>query len=190
LADSDLFPSHNQRGYFRMKHAKLHQSKLAGPHQVGSEKGTAGNDVYVGTNFADRYDGGLGNDTISGANGTDVLEGGAGNDVLRGGNGDDLLRGGSGSDTFVFATVGETGDGVLNDHITDFTTGVDKIDLSGFMAGGHFNGTAGFTIGAGPQVSYDKAHTALLIDVNGDGVADCSIYLNTAPVVAASDFIF
>jgi serralysin len=177
-----------------MKHARLHHSSsvslLPGPHQVGSEKGTAGNDVYVGTNFADRFDGGLGNDTISGGNGTDVLEGGAGNDVLRGGNGDDLLRGGAGDDTFIFATVGETGDGLLNDHITDFQTGHDKIDLSGFMAGGHFNGTAGFTIGAGPQVSYDKAHAVLLIDVNGDGATDCSIYLNTAPVVAASDFIF
>lgn len=176
-----------------MKRANLNlmaPGGLPGPHQVGSEKGTAGNDVYAGTNFADRYDGGLGNDTITGGNGRDVLEGGAGDDVLRGGNGNDVLRGGSGSDTFVFATVGETGNGVRSDRITDFTTGVDKIDVSGFMAGGHFNGTAGFTVGAGPQVSYDSVHSVLQIDVNGDGITDGSIYLNTAPVVVATDFIF
>ena len=176
-----------------MKHATLNfsnQSRLSGPHQVGSEKGTDFADVYVGTNFRDRYDGGKGSDVISGGNGSDVLEGGSGKDTLSGGNGQDILRGGTGEDTFVFHSVAEAGRGAQRDHITDFHSGVDKIDLSAFMAGGHFNGTDGFTIGAGPQVSYDRAHALLLGDVNGDGVADFSIYLNRAPVVAAEDFVF
>lgn len=170
-----------------MRHA---HAGLTGPHQVGAQHGTDASEVFIGTNFSDRYDGGGGNDTIYGGNGTDILEGSDGNDVLYGGNGGDILRGGAGDDTFVFRTVAETGNGLVQDQITDFTTGHDKIDLHGFMAGGHFDGTAGFTVGAGPQVMYDKAHAVLLLDVNGDGVADGSIYLNTAAIVAAGDFIF
>ena len=177
-----------------MKHARLKlstMSTLPGPHQVGSEKGTDLADVYIGTNFADRYDGGKGSDHISGGNGSDVLEGGSGKDTLIGGNGDDILRGGTGNDTFVFRTAGEaSASGSLIDRITDFETGADRIDLSGFMAGGHFNGTGPLVAGAGPQVSYDRANAMLLGDVNGDGVADFRIHINGVPVVAAGDFLF
>ena len=176
-----------------MKHARLHhrQSVLPGPHQDGPEHGTDKADVFLGTNFADRFDGGLGADYISGGNGSDVLEGSSGKDTLVGGNGDDILRGGTGNDTFVFNTAGEaSGVGTLIDQITDFASGYDKIDLHAFMAGGHFNGLGPLVAGAGPQVSYDKAHALLIGDANGDGVADFQIYLNGAPVVAAGDFIF
>ena len=184
----------NLWGYFKMKHARLKLGTMAtlpGPHQVGSEKGTDKADVYVGTNFADRYDGGLGADNISGGNGSDVLEGSSGKDTLNGGNGDDILRGGTGNDTFVWTTAGEaSGAPGLIDQITDFQTGYDKIDLLAFMAGGHFNVSGGLVAGGGVQVAYDRAHALLLGDVNGDGVADFSIYLNGAPAVAAGDFIF
>ena len=82
------------------------------------------------------------------------------------------------------------GSGDLIDQITDFETGADKIDLSAFMAGGHFNGVGPLVAGGGKQVAYDRAHALLLGDVNGDGVADFQIYLNGAPVVAAGDFVF
>lgn len=176
-----------------MKHARLHKGAgvLPGPHQDGLEHGTNGADTYIGTNFKDRYDGGLGADYISGGNGSDVLEGSSGKDTLVGGNGDDILRGGTGNDTFVFNTAAEaSGFGTLIDQITDFETGWDKIDLRGFMAGGHFNGLGPLVAGAGPQVSYDKAHALLIGDANGDGVADFQIYLNGAPTVAAGDFLF
>ena len=177
-----------------MKSAKLKISQISvlpGPHQVGSEKGTDKADVFIGTNFKDRFDGGLGSDYISGGNGSDVLEGSSGKDTLIGGNGDDILRGGTGDDTFVFLTAAEaSASGDLVDRITDFQSGHDKIDLSAFMTGGHFNGTAPLVAGEGPQVSYDRANAMLLGDVNGDGVADFRIYLNTAPTVVASDFLF
>ncbi len=178
-----------------MKHARLNAntgaSILPGPHQVGSEKGTSGADVYIGTNFADRYDGGLGADYISGGNGSDVLEGSSGKDTLVGGNGDDILRGGTGNDTFVWITAGEaSGAPGLIDQITDFETGWDKIDLRAFMGGGHFNGVGPLVADGTKQVAYDRAHALLVGDVNGDGVADFSIYLNGAPVVAAGDFLF
>lgn len=178
-----------------MKHARLKiapsLSALTGPHQVGSEKGTSGADVYIGTNFKDRFDGGLGSDYISGGNGSDVLEGGSGKDTLIGGNGDDILRGGTGNDTFVFLTAAEaSGAPGLVDQITDFQSGYDKIDLSAFMAGGTYVGIGPLVAGGGKQVAYDKANAMLLGDVNGDGVADFQIYLNTAPTVAAGDFLF
>ena len=175
-----------------MRHARLHHSAsiLPGPKQVGTERGTTGADVFVGTNYADRFDGSLGADNISGGNGSDVLEGGSGKDTLSGGNGDDILRGGSGDDTFVFHKAAEAGNVNLYDRITDFQSGYDKIDLSGFMAGGKFIGTAPLMAGAGPQVMYDKAHAMIYGDVNGDGMADFQFYLNNAPTVVASDFIF
>ena len=178
-----------------MKHARLHKgavlAALPGPHQVGSEKGTIKADVYIGTNFADRYDGGQGADYISGGNGSDVLEGGSGKDTLIGGNGDDILRGGTGEDTFVFMSAAEaSANGGLIDRITDFQSGFDKIDLSAFMAGGTYVGVGPLVAGGGKQVAYDAAQAQLIGDVNGDGVADFQIYLNTAPAVAGTDFVF
>jgi Ca2+-binding RTX toxin-like protein len=177
-----------------MRHANLHHraqaNTLPGPHQNGLEHGTTSADYWVGTNFADRFDGGLGSDSIYGGNGSDVLEGSSGKDLLSGGNGSDTLRGGSGDDTFVFATVAEVGKGAECDHITDFESGYDKLDMHGFMTGGHFIDTAAFTVGGGPQVRYDKAHALLLGDVNGDGVVDFALYLNGVPKVVATDFIF
>lgn len=175
-----------------MKNAtlQLKASILPGLHQVGSEKGTDGADVFVGTNFADRFDGGKGSDFLSGGNGSDVLEGGSGKDTLSGGNGSDILRGGSGDDTFVFNSAAEAGNVNQYDRITDFQSGHDKIDLSGFMVGGQFNGTGPLVAGQGPQVIYDKAHAMIYGDVNGDGVADFQFYLNRAPLVVATDFLF
>jgi serralysin len=176
-----------------MKSAKLNLtvSALPGPHQVGSEKGTDKADVFIGTNFKDRFDGGLGADFISGGNGSDVLEGGSGKDTLIGGNGDDILRGGTGDDTFVFLKAAEaSAGGGLVDRITDFQSGYDKIDLSAFMDGGVFIGSAPLVACGVAQVSYDRSNAMLLGDVNGDGIADFQIYLNRAPVVEAGDFIF
>jgi Ca2+-binding RTX toxin-like protein len=58
--------------------------------------------------------GGAFDDTLTGGTGTNVLTGGAGNDTLTGGNG---------NDTFVF----EAGFG--QDTVTDFTSGVDVIEV-------------------------------------------------------------
>lgn len=78
-------------------------------------------------------DGGSGNDTITGPNGgadlrgnsgNDVLKGGTGSDILSGGGGNDFLTGGDGIDTFAFEKGGNT------DHISDFQTGIDHIQLS------------------------------------------------------------
>lgn len=174
-----------------MRHARLHHgfgTTDTGP--IASEKGTDRADIFYGSNLADRYDGGLGSDLLYGGGGADVLEGSSGKDTLSGGLGNDILRGGSGNDTFVFTSGAEAGTAAGFDRITDFKSGEDKIDVSAFMAGGHFNGTRPLVAGEGPQISYDRAHAMMLGDVNGDGVADFQFYLNQVPVVLATDFIF
>jgi hypothetical protein len=78
-------------------------------------RGTAGDDVLVGTEGNDviacgaghdRVDGRGGNDVVRCGSGHDVVAGGEGNDRLHGGSGDDRLSGGPGNDTL----FGDSGD--------------------------------------------------------------------------------
>ena len=86
--------------------------------------GTSGGDTLTASDAGDHLAGLLGDDT---------LIGGAGDDVLVGGAGADTLTGGAGADTFVYYPPNN---GVLDstaaapDLITDFQTGIDKIDVS------------------------------------------------------------
>jgi|DEB19_MinimDraft_3_1074340.scaffolds.fasta_scaffold04659_2 Ca2+-binding RTX toxin-like protein len=121
--------------------------------------GTAGNDHIAGTNKKDTTHGlggddiifgGQGNDTLYGDEGNDILHGGTGDDILIGGDGDDVLIGTWGADTLTGGAGADTfkiDDGFwvpLNDGwnwspnrdgerdtITDFESGVDKVDFSG-----------------------------------------------------------
>ena len=68
------------------------------PATLGTNVGTAGNDVLTGTPGRDVMLGLGGNDRISGLGGADVICGGAGNDKMFGGPGQDLLRGEAGRD--------------------------------------------------------------------------------------------
>lgn len=93
---------------------------------------------YQGENW-EAYEGGFGDDRIegdsekrnylSGIQGDDVLIGGAGDDIIAGGAGDDVLTGGGGSDVFVYSGTGGRSVFGGQDTITDFTPGVDKINL-------------------------------------------------------------
>lgn len=85
--------------------------------------GGAGKDVLSGGVGADTLQGGTENDSLAGGAGDDSLSGDDGDDALIGGLGNDTAAGGSGADVFRF----ETGDG--DDVITDFETGVDRIEL-------------------------------------------------------------
>lgn len=79
---------------------------------------------------------GGGNDIIYGEDGNDEIEGSIGQDYLNGGNGDDTLRGETGADYYVGGSgrdlfIIDRYSGV--EYIEDFTPGVDKISLFGFM---------------------------------------------------------
>lgn len=84
--------------------------------------------------------GGAGSDTINGAGGGDTMDGGAGDDRLVGDFGNDTMAGGPGADTFAFrfsavSMSPDTGRGEGNrDVVTDFETGVDLLDLTGYRS--------------------------------------------------------
>ncbi|MCU1719082.1 serralysin family metalloprotease [Pseudomonas sp. 5P_3.1_Bac2] len=77
--------------------------------------------------------GGAGDDLLIGNSAANLLRGGGGNDILYGGLGADQLSGGGGRDIFVYADIAESR-ATAADRILDFTSGQDKIDLTGIAA--------------------------------------------------------
>ena len=148
--------------------------------------GGTGQDGIAGDSGADTLRGGAGDDNLDGGTGGDFLGGGRGLDTLNGGDGHDGLRGGVDADRFVFATA-LAADG---DRIGDFEAGVDRVDFSGFMAGGSFIGAAMFGAGQGPQVRYDVGTGLLQGDADGDGLSDFQITFDGGPVLATGDVLF
>lgn len=115
------------------------------------------------------------------------MYGGIGNDTIVAGTGKDVMTGGPGADVFVFNTAASAGIGSGRDVITDFTHGVDDIDLRALHTS--FNGTAGL-VGGGTASFFYFADGGLLIgDQNGDGVADWVVELSGAPTITADDFL-
>ncbi|MGY4815818.1 retention module-containing protein [Pseudomonas chlororaphis subsp. piscium] len=98
--------------------------------------GGAGTDILtaienlVGSNYNDNLTGDNNANITTGGLGNDVLNGGGGDDLLIGGPGNNSLTGGSGSDTFQWQQ-GNSG----HDLVTDFTPGIDKLDLSQLLQG-------------------------------------------------------
>ncbi|MBK5417365.1 serralysin family metalloprotease [Pseudomonas sp. TH31] len=137
--------------------------------------------------------GGSGNDLLIGNAVANILEGGAGNDIIYGGGGGDSLWGGAGSDTFVF---GAANDSTMTapDWIMDFTSGQDKIDLSGIaeFASGNatLNFVSGFTGHAGDAIlTYfsQTNQTSLLVDLTGHGAVDFAV--GTVGQALATDIV-
>ena len=152
--------------------------------------GGSGNDTLVGNAIGNTLSGGAGNDNLSG---------GGGNDILIGGTGVDTLTGGAGADTFTFAAGDSSAATGQHDLITDFTQGVDHIDISGIDAisstaaldGFHFIGSSAFDGTAGAlDYYYDSTRgvTVLQGDTNGDHVADFAIDLTGNIALSVSDF--
>jgi Ca2+-binding RTX toxin-like protein len=73
--------------------------------------------------------GGDGDDILIGSAGADSLSGDNGDDMLAGGGGADTLSGGAGKDIFVYGAASDSLAGAF-DTISDFETGVDRVDLS------------------------------------------------------------
>jgi Ca2+-binding RTX toxin-like protein len=93
-----------------------------------------------------------------------VLRGGDGHDLLVSGTGADTLTGGAGSDTFVLTDAG----GAVR-HITDFESGVDKIDLHALFDG--YEGTNPLADGHLVVRDNAQAGTDILVDSDGAGAA-------------------
>lgn len=98
---------------------------------------------------------------LTGTAGRDTIVGTPGDDVIEGGEGADTLTGGAGADVFVYRSMRDAGD-----TITDFTPGVDRIDLIALLQSiGRLAGTA-YSDGTVKLVA-SGANTLLQIDVDG-----------------------
>jgi Ca2+-binding RTX toxin-like protein len=148
--------------------------------------GGAGNDLLRGD---------FGDDVLLGGLGLDTLEGGTGNDTLNGAAGQDMLTGGAGNDRFVFSALADTST-AAPDLITDFVSGVDRIDLSALDANATLAGDQAFTAVIASTASFTAAGQLKLVggvlygntDANYS-TSELAIRLTGVTSVTLGDFI-
>lgn len=99
--------------------------------------------------------------SINGSAGRDALTGTAGDDVINGGLGADTLTGGAGADVFVYTRVQDG-----TDTLTDFTPGVDRIDLSALLASLGYSAHNAINAGVVRLVA-SGSNTLVQIDADG-----------------------
>jgi hypothetical protein len=131
-------------------------------------------------------------DLILGSTSANKLSGGAGNDTLIGLAGKDTLTGGSGADWFVFTAIKDSPADV-QDTITDFQHGTDKIVLTKLMEGldaDLLDKGAGFTGEVG-EIRWTQSSkvTRIEIDLDGDRHADLGITLTGRVTLSDGDFL-
>lgn len=156
---------------------------IAGGDGMDRLLGEDGNDRVNGGADDDSLSGGAGNDILRGDAGTDTITGDDGNDVIYGGAGKDIMTGGAGTDRFVFGADDSKAGGSVRDVITDFTAGVDKLDL-----------TALDITDYATQISFKTVGSGLIVyaDTDGDGFdySDFAVQLTGVSALQAGDFIF
>lgn len=116
----------------------------------------------TGTNRNDTLTGSANTDQLSGLGSSDRLLGAAGDDILIGGDGRDTLVGGAGRDRFVYQTLQQG-----RDRIIEFSTAEDAIDLRSLFRGVR-------AIEAQPVAEYVRfnqagARTQVQVDLDGSG---------------------
>ncbi|NJR20317.1 MAG: calcium-binding protein [Hyphomonadaceae bacterium] len=173
---------------------------LAGNELANQVLGGSGGDGLYGFGGHDTLYGFSGQDLVVGGLGQDYLFGGDGHDTLIGGNGADWLIGGAGADVFKFTGAGDSVV-LARDVITDFETGVDKLDFTGFTTafGSPISGPFTFGTlapGSGPRIEIgtdiSNGFSRILADADGDGIADFEVLVATANAAAlpvVGDFI-
>ena len=99
---------------------------LTGSAEGERLNGSITDERLMGFGGDDTLNGAAGNDLLEAGEGNDILEAGAGNDTLSGGSGNDVLDGNAGSDCYIFQH------GFGNDHIHQYDTTVDSVDVAIF----------------------------------------------------------
>jgi Ca2+-binding RTX toxin-like protein len=134
--------------------------------------------------------------TIYSGAAADTITGGLLADTIYGGGGADLLTGGGGNDTFAYMNAAHS-TAAAKDQILDFATG-DLIGLSAIDAvtGGANNafayiGSAVFSSTAGELRAFDAGGGVWQVegDIDGNGIADLVIAVNTGVPLAITDFV-
>lgn len=128
---------------------------------IGADKLKAIENIVSG-DFADR---------ITGSKEANSIIGGDGNDTLDGGLGNDTLVGGQGADLFIFGAKPAANN---VDVLTDFETGLDKIQLS-VKTFAKLKGATDYLVTGAPNtvthyLSYDSTTGRLRYDADGSGL--------------------
>ncbi|MDD1795329.1 VCBS domain-containing protein, partial [Enterovibrio sp. ZSDZ42] len=141
--------------------------------------GTAGDDSVRGGNSDDVILANGGNDRIFGWDGNDTIDLGFGDDFVAGGSGNDLLIGGAGADVFAYFNGDEgTGASPAIDHIGDFNTQEDTLNLADLLQGESID-----TVEQYLSIVEDSDGLARLdISKNGDGVVNQKIVFDNLSV--------
>jgi Ca2+-binding RTX toxin-like protein len=158
--------------------------------------GSAGADVVKGIfRAANDLQGNAGNDLLVGGFMSDVINGGNDIDKIRGDGHGDILTGGAGADVFKYRNISDS-TVFASDIITDFVTGTDRlnfsrIDTNAGLAGDQgfaFVGTGAFSGGGAASIRYVDTGNDIRVeaDVNGDGVADMHVILQSAGLGAGT----
>jgi glucose/arabinose dehydrogenase len=155
-------------------------------------------DTLRGGGGDDRLFGGSGRDHLSGNAGDDLLSGQTGSDVLNGGAGRDLLMGGRGADRLVFAAADTRSSALHRDHVLDFESGRDRVDLRAIDARTDLAGEQAFRwlggsdfTGSGGEVRFKQVdgNTIIAGDIDGDRKADFKILVDGAFALSDTDFL-
>ena len=170
--------------------------------------GGAGNDSLTGGTGPDTITAGDGNDTVGGGAGADSIDAGTGTNSITGGAGADTMTGGAGVDTYVFVSNQTTASTpVLTsttsaaDTITNFTSGTDKISITGTYAPTKFLGNftsiqAALSEQAGSNglafaAAYVTSENTMYVFQNTTGllhVDDLAVKMTGVAIMASSDF--
>lgn len=142
--------------------------------------------------------GNLGDNALTGNSGANTLSGLGGNDTLAGGSGQDSLAGGAGADRFVFGAVGDSRPAFF-DVIADFTSGMDRIDLSVLDANAtvagqqdfSFIGAAAFGADATGQLRYVYDGSTLMLygSTDADAAPEFKVQVVGATAIGAGDLV-
>jgi Ca2+-binding RTX toxin-like protein len=97
----------------------------------------------------------------------DTLTGGAGNDTLNGSRGPDQLTGGGGGDHFAWAELPWNAG-----HVTDFTPGLDKLDLRALFRASGYSGSNPIADGRLEFRSDGAGNTSVYFDADAPGAGE------------------
>ena len=179
----------------------LAKIRVDGHVQAAQDTEGAGTDTLIhienleGSDFDDTLTGNGGANRVAGGDGDDSINAGRGSDTLVGGLGEDTLQGGGGRDKFLYQSVDECGD-----HVLDFGKRSDKfqfasdafglpagkLEKSAFLAADHVAAQT-----ADQHFLYDTATSSLYYDADGNGTTAAVLVavLDNHAVVGAGNIV-